>query len=34
MPAQATGHKIPDSETYSRILRKSGNKKMMSSEGN
>ena len=26
MPAQATGHKIPDLETYSRILRKSGKK--------
>ena len=27
MPVQATSHKILDSETYSRILRKSGNKK-------
>ena len=27
MPTQATGHKILDSKTYSRILRKSGNKK-------
>ena len=29
-PAQAIGHKIPDLETSSRILQKSGNKKMMS----
>ena len=28
-PTQAIGPKIPDSETLSRILRKSGNKKMM-----
>ena len=26
MPAQATGHKIPDLETSSRILQKSSNK--------
>ena len=25
-PAQATDYKIPDLETYSRILQKSGNK--------